>query len=132
MKSKFHPLFELTVVITVIILLAGSFYPVILKQISKANEAADLANARLLYTATCLAALDTDSITAGSFTVDEDGSIPKLFSAYIGPDWPQPKAAGATAFQVVIKVTDSIVAYEVQRIFDGSIEVFNPDGYIFQ
>ena len=125
-------LIELALIASFLVILVGILYPILSSFITRANEAADLANARLLYTSTCFLAAESVSITPGIYSAEDDGEIPPIFSDYFGPSWPFPKAKGATAFRIVVKVNNSTFEYEIQRLFADTYEVYNPESYVFQ
>ena len=91
-KKKGFTLIELVVVIAILGILAAILIPVISGFITRANEAADLANARMLYSTGAMVFTDPnltynaeDLATFNAITDDQNGVD---IDVYVGTVWP--------------------------------------------
>ena len=131
MKRGFT-LIELIVVISVLIILAAILIPTVFGFISRANEAADLANARMLYSAALISITNADVDITGTYTANATGQTPTLFADYVGTIWPVPRAAGSLYFETVIAEENGISVIEIHRIKTSGEEVYNNNANGFQ
>lgn len=124
MKKGFT-LIELIGVMAILIILAGILIPTAIGFISRANEAADLANARLLYSAALVSIANDKTYATGTFTADSLGKTPAIFTEYVGSHWPVPRVAGSKYFETVIAESNGMPTVDIYRIMIDKTEIYN-------
>lgn len=116
-------LIELFVVIAMLGILAAILIPVISTFINRANNQADIANARLLLLATTIA-FGADGLGNGVYTANHDGSSPLPFREMLGPTWPISKV-GHDHFIVDVDFSRDLPdAIRIIRVVHGVEQAF--------
>ncbi len=120
---------EIIVVFAVLSIIAAMIVPFTSGFIRKANEAADQANARMVFIAIQMAASDP-GIDWPNGTIQyspyDDGVSPAQLDEYIGSEWPLPMQDEAISFTVEITVEDGIVqSTSIYRISESITERFD-------
>jgi prepilin-type N-terminal cleavage/methylation domain-containing protein len=98
-------LIETIISIAIMAILAAILVPIASSTINRTNEAADLANARILYTAGLIALIDHPDMLIGEYMSLGDGSTPTEFKVYLGSTWPVPLQINALYFSIRVIIT---------------------------
>ena len=123
-------LIELIVVIAVLGILAAILAPVVGSHIERANNQADIANARLLLSATTIAFV-ADNLKGDVYTTEDDGSSPLPFREMVGQTWPIARI-GDQPFLVDVDLSrDDRDVIQVIRMVDEIPQVYQIDKAIF-
>ena len=124
-------LIELIVVIAILGILSAVLIPVISTFVDRANNQADIANARLLLLATTIA-FGADGLGNGVYTANADGSSPLPYREMLGPAWPVSKI-GLNHFIVDVDFSrDPEDAIQVIRVVGGVDQVYRIEKGLFE
>lgn len=129
-EKKGFTLIELVVVIAILAILAGILIPVANNFIKRANNQADIANARLLLLTTIIA-FGTDETEINVYTT-EDGSSPSAYQETLGPSWPMSRIAQDYFIVDVDYTRAASDVIRVIRIVNGSNEIYQPNKGVFE
>jgi len=127
-SRKGFTLIELVVVIAILGILAAILIPVISGFIQRANEAADLANARMLYSTGAMVFTDPalnygtgTSVTFNSTNFSTTTLVNGInISSYLGTVWPESRVDPNTPPVLTVSNTGEITVTVSGKTFDAS------------
>jgi prepilin-type N-terminal cleavage/methylation domain-containing protein len=118
---------ELIITVAIMLIIAAILIPTASMFIRRANEAADLANARMLYNASLIALAECSSINPGEYSsIDVDAS-PVELRKYLGGIWPKPLQKNMTCF--IVEIAKNDVPSSCVNVYRATIsgrEYYNP------
>ena len=130
-RKKGFTLIELVVVIAILGILTAVLIPVISTFVDRANNQADIANARLLLLATTIA-FGADGLGNGVYTANGDGSSPLPYRELLGPTWPMSKI-GHGHFVVNVDFSRDLPdAIRIIRVVNGVEQIYMIANGIFE
>lgn len=129
--KKGFTLIELVIVIAILAILAGILIPVTSSFIKRANNQADIANARLLLLTTVIA-FGTDETEINVYTAAEDGSSPTVYQKILGPYWPMSRIAQDYFIVDVDYTRTASDVIRVIRVVDGVNEIYQSNKGVFE
>ncbi len=133
LSRKGFTLLELIIVIAILTILATLLLPMSMNFIKRANEAADLANANLIYTASAIQVATTAGDIDQTYQANADGSSPAFYKEFIGDPWPHPKLSGTASFEVAIqKIGITLPSIKIYRIDGSERQLYVRDQNCFQ
>jgi len=130
-NKKGFTLIELIVVIAILVILAAILVPTILGFINDANEAADIANAKMLYNGGAMWGAKNGTPAANIIFTEAAGDVAgslafnavpagydTALSTYVGNNWPITKVTPTGVVSVTITTGNDIIVVLGGRTYD--------------